>query len=61
MSYLLTADERDPLTVRADENTGVAWLPADRLTELTQEWQMDYVYLKLLDRARALLAKEGLR
>lgn len=61
VSYLLTADERDPLTVRADENTGVAWLPADRLTELTQEWQMDYVYLKLLDRARALLAKEGLR
>ncbi len=55
VSYLLTAGEDDALTVREGENTGVAWLPADRLTELTNEWQMDYVYLKLLRRARALL------
>ena len=55
VSYLLTADEDDALAVREGENTGVAWLPADRLTELTNEWQMDYVYLKLLRRARALL------
>ena len=58
VSYLLTADEGDALTVREGENTGVAWLPADRLTELTNEWQMDYVYLKLLRRARALLGLE---
>ena len=55
VSYLLTADEDDALTIREGENTGVAWLPADRLTELTNEWQMDHVYLKLLRRARALL------
>ena len=55
VSYLLQADDRDPLTVREGENTGVAWLPADRLTELTNEWEMDPVYLKLLARARALL------
>ena len=55
VSYLLTADESDALTIREGENTGVAWLPADRLTELTNEWQMDHVYLKLLRRARALL------
>ena len=58
VSYLLTADESDALTIREGENTGVAWLPADRLTELTNEWQMDYVYLKLLRRARALLGLE---
>lgn len=55
VSYLLTADRDDPLTVREGENTGVAWLPVDRLLELTNEWQMDPVYTKLLERGRALL------
>lgn len=54
-TYLLVADENDPLVIREEENSGVAWLPADRLTELTNEWEMDHIYLKLLDRARALL------
>ena len=55
VTYLLTAEESDPLRPRAGENTKVAWLPADRLLELTNEWQMDGIYTKLLDRARALL------
>lgn len=56
VSYLLVGDETDPLTPREGENTGAAWLPADRLPELTNEWQMDYVYRKLLERAKTLLA-----
>ena len=56
VSYLLVADDADPLTPRAGENSGVAWLPAHRLTELTNEWEMDPVYLKLLERAKKLLA-----
>ncbi len=55
VSYLLTADRDGPLAVRAGENTAVDWLPADRLLELTREWQMDEVYTKLLERGRALL------
>ena len=55
VTYLLTAEESDPLRPRAGENTKVAWLPADRLLELTNEWEMDEVYTKLLARARALL------
>ena len=58
VSYLLAADESDALTIREGENTGVTWLPADRLTELTNEWQMDHVYLKLIHRARVLLGLE---
>lgn len=58
VSYLLLADEGDELAVREGENTGVAWLPADRLTEITNEWEMDYVYRKLLARARVLLGRE---
>ena len=57
ISYLLTADQSDPITPREGENTQVAWLPADRLLELTNEWQMDEVYIKLLKRGRALLGR----
>lgn len=55
VTYLLTAAEDDALHFREGENTKVGWLPADRLLELTNEWQMDEVYTKLLERARALL------
>jgi len=55
VSYLLTADREGPLTVREGENTKVAWLPAERLLELTNEWQMDPVYTKLLERGRKRL------
>lgn len=57
VSYLLTADRDSPLTVRPGENTKVDWLPADRLLELTNEWQMDEVYTKLLARGREILDK----
>ena len=57
LTYLLTADESDPHHYREGENTGVAWLPADKLLELTNEWQMDEVYTKLLERARKLVGK----
>lgn len=55
VSYLLVADEKDPLQNREGENTQVAWLDAERMLEITNEWQMDYVYTKLLDRARSRL------
>ena len=55
VTYLLTADEGDALHIREGENTRVGWLPADRLLEYTNEWEMDEVYTKLLARARALL------
>lgn len=57
LTYLLTADETDPLHYREGENTGVAWLPADKLLSITNEWQMDEVYTKLLERARRLVGK----
>ena len=59
VTYLLTADDRDPLHFREGENTRVGWLPADHLLEYTNEWQMDGVYTKLLARARALLGGQG--
>lgn len=61
VSYLLVADEKDPLQNREGENSQVAWLEADRLLEITNEWQMDYVYTKLLDRARSRLGGGPMR
>jgi 8-oxo-dGTP pyrophosphatase MutT (NUDIX family) len=55
VSYLLLAQEEDSLSVRAGENSRVGWLPADRLLSLTNEWEMDDVYMKLLRRASDLL------
>lgn len=52
VTYLLVADESDALSARPDENSCVAWLPAQELLEYTNEWQMDGVYTKLLSRAR---------
>lgn len=57
VSYLLTADRGGRLAARPGENTAVDWLPAGRLLELTNEWQMDEVYRKLLERGRALLGR----
>ena len=58
VSYLLTAPRGGPLTPREGENSRVAWLPVDRLLEYTNEWQMDPVYTKLLERGRRLLEIE---
>ncbi len=55
VTYLLTADETDDLTSRPGENSDVAWLPVEYLSEMTNEWQMDPIYAKLLERARELL------
>lgn len=55
VSYLLTADRAGPLAAREGENTAVDWLPAEGLLEKTNEWQMDPIYTKLLERGRKLL------
>ncbi|MPM15984.1 hypothetical protein SDC9_62358 [bioreactor metagenome] len=55
VSYLLLAREEDSLSVRAGENSRVGWLPAEGLLALTNEWEMDDVYTKLLRRARGLM------
>ena len=52
VSYVLVADEEDSIQSCPGENTAVAWLPVERLPQLTNEWQMDPIYAKLLARAR---------
>lgn len=48
VTYLLEADEADVLTVKPDENSGVAWIPLDELpARVSEEWMMTRIYSKL--------------
>lgn len=51
-TYLLEADEDAVLSIKADENSGVKWLPADRLSEYVSEPEMLKVYNKILKKVR---------
>ena len=52
--YLWQADENAPLWARAGENTGVMWVPIDRVLETANEPVMDIVYAKLNEKLRKL-------
>jgi 8-oxo-dGTP pyrophosphatase MutT (NUDIX family) len=54
VAYLLVADDKAPLVVKPDENSGVKWFPAAEISsnqDLFREWDV-YLYGKLLRRAR---------
>ena len=55
VTYLLEADPREPLRMKPDENSGVAWFPVSRVAErVTEPWMNRWVYQKLMERVRAL-------
>lgn len=48
VTYLLEADDTDILTVKPDENSGVMWVPVDRVAEKVSEpWMVQRIYSKL--------------
>ena len=55
LTYLLEADEDDPLRVCEDENTGVAWFSLeDALRASTEPWFVERIYAKLNSKLNAL-------
>lgn len=47
-TYLLQADDKDPLRVKPDENRGVAWFPVDEAAAASSEsWFRERIYSKL--------------
>lgn len=51
LTYLLQADETQKLSVKPDENSGVAWIPAGELAaHVSEPWMMKWVYEKLMAR-----------
>ena len=55
VTYLLEADEEEPLTVCEDENKGVAWFGLDEaLSASSEPWFVQRIYRKLNEKLRKL-------
>ena len=47
-TYLIEADDTEPLSVKADENSGVRWFsPEEAVAASTEPWMRDWIYRKL--------------
>ena len=55
VTYLLEADEEEPLTVCEDENKGVAWFGLDEaLSASSEPWFVQRIYRKLNEKLRKI-------
>lgn len=53
VTYLLEADEEEALSIKLDENSGVAWFGLEEAIEAsTEEWFKENVYSKLNDKLK---------
>lgn len=51
ITYLLEADSDEQVSVKADENCGVAWFsPEEALEKSTEPWFVEHVYAKLIEK-----------
>ena len=55
ITYLLEADETDPLFIKADEISGVRWFTLDdAIAACTEPWMQKHIYTKLNQKLRTL-------
>jgi 8-oxo-dGTP pyrophosphatase MutT (NUDIX family) len=54
VAYLLEGDESEALHIREDENSGVKWIPLEKMVELAEESFMKYVYDKAIEKMKDL-------
>lgn len=53
ITYLLEADSEEAVSIKADENSGVAWFTSEEaLKKSTEPWFVERVYTKLLEKTR---------
>ncbi len=50
VAYLLEGDEKEPLMVKPDENSGVQWIPIDKIDQYSNEPHMKKIYYKIMER-----------
>ena len=54
VTYLLEADSEEAVSIKADENSGVAWFsPEEALERSTEPWFVKRVYTKLIEKMKA--------
>ena len=51
VTFLLEADDRNPVRPKPDENSAVRWIPAEDVLREVSEPEMRIVYQKLMDKA----------
>ena len=55
VTYLLEADSEEAVSIKADENSGVAWFtPEEALEKSTEPWFVERVYKKLIKKTNLL-------
>lgn len=53
VTYLLEADENEEIRIKEDENSGVKWIPIDKITEYSSEpWICNRVYSKIITKMK---------
>ena len=53
VTYLLEADENEEIHIKEDENSGVRWIPIDKILGASSEpWVRDRVYAKIIDKMK---------
>lgn len=57
VTYLCIADEKEPLIIKPDENSGVKWVPIEEINEMVTEEDMIIVYEKLIQSSKKFLNK----
>lgn len=53
VAFLIEVDETEPLVVKADENSGVMWMPINEMPACTNEPHMQALYTKLTAKIKA--------
>lgn len=54
VTYLLEADPSQPIRVKPDENSGVAWFPVEEVAgKVSKPWMMQRIYSKLMKKVTA--------
>jgi 8-oxo-dGTP pyrophosphatase MutT (NUDIX family) len=60
VTYLLMADDKDPLFVKADENSKLGWFTPEKALEASSEpWFKEHIYSKLNAKVKDLLSKSS--
>ncbi|MFR2534212.1 MAG: NUDIX hydrolase [Clostridia bacterium] len=54
VTYLVEADEKEMIRMKKDENSGVKWIPIEKVVESSTEEHMKPIYQKLMDKLEAI-------
>ena len=58
VTYLLEADSEEAVSIKADENSGVAWFtPEEALAKSTEPWFVEHVYAKLIEKTACKIGR----